>query len=289
MISLFIAPPLPVAVLTPACPCSPAWAPRQRLRQADPEIIDKHSLGLEPAKLPATPADFSLASIIFLDDSMFRSLSGRDQRLLVTFFFWFYASVVLKDPHTNRAERLGSQRLQLSLLPPVVPSYFQPVPKEHWAGLASLLRFAQACVGPARCPAGSGLLDPHVPDPCSVRRTLCSRRLSPRGVRVGKDAGPRAEQGKEPAWAWQPEQDIPLPSQEGPRHRGARLSALLAACPPQRAKINSSISHGQFPPDQRHFAGAVRCAQHTRRIQMPAVRWVSGSCSFWSWEHFSLC
>lgn len=70
-----------MAVLTPPCLRSRQW-----LRQADPGIIDKHSLGLEPGKLPATPADFSLASIIFLDDSVFPSWPGRGQGLLLTFF-----------------------------------------------------------------------------------------------------------------------------------------------------------------------------------------------------------
>lgn len=252
MISLFVAPPLPVAVPTPACPCSPAWAPRQRLRQADPEIIDKHSLGLEPAKLPATPADFSLASIIFLDDSMFRSLSGRDQRLLVTFFFWFYASVVLKDPRTNRAERLGSQRLQLSVTsscPQLLPA--SPQRAVGWAGFSTEL-----------CP---GLHRPHSAAPLGALQA--QDFWIPTCWIPVPSAKPSAPTGSRPAacaWARTPGRGLSRERSQrghGSRSRTSPFRArrvLVAEEPgcrlcwqfalPQRAKINSSTSHGQFPP-----------------------------------------
>jgi len=140
LISLLAVPPLPAAVLTPPARALPARAPRQRPRQADPEIIDKHSLGLEPGKLPATPADCSLASVIFLDDSMFRSLSGRGQGLLAT-SFRFYASVVLRDP-CIKGERGGSGAGACRCLcPPARP---------RRAGLGSPPSFAQTFLhGPA--------------------------------------------------------------------------------------------------------------------------------------------
>lgn len=47
-------------------------------------------------------------------------------------------------------------------------------------------------------------------------------------MHTGKDAGLGSGQGKEPAWAQQLAQDIPLPSQDGPCHRGAQLWEGLA-------------------------------------------------------------
>lgn len=136
MISLPGAPARGCADTRSPCPRS-----RQRLRQPDPEIIDKHSLGLEPGKLPATPAGFSLASIIFLDDSMFRTSAGSGQGLLVTFFFLFYALVVLKDPCEEQSGDAGEQM-------PVIISVLHPAPQRAVLGWI-LLRALLSQVSPA--------------------------------------------------------------------------------------------------------------------------------------------
>lgn len=72
------------------------------------------------------------------------------------------------------------------------------------------------------------------------------------GMHMGKDARPWSEQGKEPAWAQQLEQDIPLLSQDSPRHRGARLSeglALAGSLPSPEGK--NQLEHLPWPVPTR--------------------------------------
>lgn len=170
MISLPGAPARGCADTRSPCPRS-----RQRLRQPDPEIIDKHSLGLEPGKLPATPAGFSLASIIFLDDSMFRTSAGSGQGLLVTFFFVLCIGSFKRSLRRAEWRRWGANACDY-LCPP-------PSPTESCAGLDSAQSSAltgQPCSSiPLSASPGSGSLNSNLMDPCFFLQVLCSCRLLP--------------------------------------------------------------------------------------------------------------
>lgn len=183
LISLPALPPL--AVLTRTCPRS-----RQRLRQPDPEIIDKRSSGLEPGKLPATPAGFSLASIIFLDDSMFPTLAGRGQGFLVTFLLLllFYALVVVKDSCKEQSGDAGEQM-------PVIISVLHPAPRRAALGWI-LLRALLSQVSPAP-PSRSVPLQaqeffiPTSRTPVSSLGPLLLQAVTLcRGIPVGRDTRP---------------------------------------------------------------------------------------------------
>lgn len=147
---------------------------------------------------------------------------------------------------------------------------------------------------PLSASPGSGLLDPNLMDPCFFLPILHSRRLLPHvtactrarmlGYGLSRD---RSQRGHS---SWSRTSLFWARTVLVTKDPGCWKGWLwLAACPPWRAKINSSISHGQSLPDQCNLARALLCAQLTQHIQMRAVRRVSSCCSFWSSEHFSLC
>ena len=166
---------------------------------------------------------------------------------------------------------------------PAVISALQPVPKEHWAGAGFCSELCPGLRPPSQVSSalpsrsvplpGSRLLDPNVTDPCVFLRILCSRRLLlPRVTACTRARMPghglsreRSQRGHS---SWSRTSLFRAGTVLLTEEPGCGKGWLwLAACLPQRAKINSNTSHGQSLPEQCSLApGGALCpayAAHT--------------------------